>query len=225
MFLELKNVSVSFQNFQALNQVSFSVKKNSVHGIIGPNGAGKTTCFKAISGETKYGGEIFFQGKSLSNKKPHEIARLLLFRSFQVPSLFPSLSLYEHFKLVGTQNSVDEILSSYKLLDRKNQNISQMPHGVRRLSELALLQSLKPQLLILDEPSSGIGSQEFHFLLTQLKELSKITTLLIIEHDMRFIESLCDTVTVLNRGEVLAQSDYKTIAASKEVKNIYLGHD
>lgn len=225
MLLELKNISVEFNGFKALNNVSLSVKKNSVHGIVGPNGAGKTTCFKAISGNTKYTGDIIFNGESIKKDSPASIARKKLLRSFQVPSLFPSLTLSEHFHLMNTQSILHTITSEFELNEYKDKQISELPHGTRRICELALLQSLSPQLLILDEPSSGIGAQDFNFLMTKLKHLANTTTLLIIEHDMRFIESLCDTVSILNRGELLAEGTFQEISQNQTVKNIYLGNE
>lgn len=250
MILELKNISKSFGGVRAINDTNFAVKKGEIFALIGPNGAGKTTLFNIITGNYKpTKGEVFFHGRKISGVKPHKIVHLGIARTFQNIRLFSSMSVLENV-LIGFDKSVKySILEGFlhlgrfkkaeqnarnlalNLLDKlgiaafANEKATSLSYGQQRKVEIARALATKPSLLLLDEPAAGMNaseSKELTELILRLRDEFELTILL-IEHDMHFVNALCERVLVLDYGKSIFEGKISEAIKNDDVIRAYLG--
>ncbi len=239
--LEIKNVTVSFDGFKALNSLSLEIKKFQMIAIIGPNGAGKTTLQDVITGKTKIDdGKIFFKNNDLSQFTEHEIVNLGIGRKFQRPTIIENISVWDNlcialntkknflscllYKLKNKDyKKVLEIISIINLENKKNLVAKNLSHGEKQWLEIGMLLIQQSDLLLIDEPVAGMTEIETKKTSELLINISKDRTVLVVEHDMNFIESLDVEVIVLNEGSVLTRGTMKNIKKNKQVIDVYLG--
>ena len=242
--LELKNVTKDFGSTSIIRGANLGIKKGEIHSLIGPNGAGKSTLYNLISGVYKVtSGYIKFNGLNIENLPSHEIYRLGLSRSFQITNIFPNLTVYESIKLAllskknglnnmwtrfkdhKVNNDADDIMKLAGLIKSKNTVSSELSHGDQKLLDIALALCLKPKLLLLDEPTAGMGPEERWKMIDRIKELWKKTkiTILFIEHDMDIVFGIAQKIYVLQQGAILAEGQPKDIKKDQKVIKAYLG--
>ena len=239
--LEIRNVTVSFDGFKALNSLSLEIKKSQMIAIIGPNGAGKTTLQDVITGKTKIDdGKIFFKNNDLSQFTEHEIVNLGIGRKFQRPTIIENISVWDNlcialntrknflscllFKLKNKDlKKVEEIISIINLEKKKSLIAKNLSHGEKQWLEIGMLLIQQSDLLLIDEPVAGMTEIETKKTSELLINISKDRTVLVVEHDMNFIESLDVEVVVLNEGSVLTRGSMKNIKKNKQVIDVYLG--
>ena len=239
--LNLKDVSVSFEGFLALNNLNLTLSKGELRAVIGPNGAGKTTFLDVITGKVKpTKGDVFFKGKSLVGKKEHKIARIGVGRKFQSPRVFENLSVQENLEISVSQYSstikliankpseikLEEVKKLMKIVNLSSQSeikAGSLSHGQKQWLEIAMLLGQKPALMLIDEPVAGLTDEETELTADLLKSLSGENTVLVIDHDMDFIRRLESNVTVLNQGSVLCEGSMDKIQSDPRVIEVYLG--
>ena len=240
--LALENVSVSFDGFKAVNELNLYIDKGELRVIIGPNGAGKTTVLDLICGRTKLTeGSIKFKNEEITTRKEQEIVRLGIGRKFQTPSIYEDLTVFENLEIsyprgrsvVGAlfwkrtdeiTNRVREIARMIFLETQLDRLAEELSHGQKQWLEIGMLLIQDPELLMLDEPVAGMSVSERLKTAELLNEIIKNRSVIVIEHDMKFVESIAHRVTVLHQGKVLAEGDMETIQANPKVKEVYLGH-
>jgi urea transport system ATP-binding protein len=240
--LALEGVSVSFDGFKAVNELSLYIDKGELRVIIGPNGAGKTTVLDLICGRTKLTeGSIKFKDQEITGLKEQNIVKLGIGRKFQTPSIYEDLTVFENLEIsyprgrdvVGalfwkrTSEIVDrvrEIARTIFLEDHLDRLAETLSHGQKQWLEIGMLLIQDPELLMLDEPVAGMSVSERAKTAELLKEVIKNRSVIVIEHDMKFVESIAHRVTVLHQGKVLAEGDMATVQANPKVKEVYLGH-
>ncbi|MDB5413015.1 MAG: transporter ATP-binding protein [Rubritepida sp.] len=243
--LETHGLTKEFLGFLAVQNVNLSVQRGSIHGLIGPNGAGKTTCFNLL---TKFliptRGKITFDGRDITSMKPAEVARLGLVRSFQISAVFPHLSVLENVRVAlqrARGRSFDfwrsdsvlkqyderarELLEDVSLTEYSAMQAGQLPYGRKRALEIATTLALDPVMMLLDEPTAGMANEDVDHIVTLIRRVSKGRTVLLVEHNLKVVEGLCDCITVLARGEVLAEGDYASVSRNPDVQAAYLGTD
>jgi urea transport system ATP-binding protein len=240
--LALENVSVSFDGFKAVNDLNLYVDKGELRVIIGPNGAGKTTVLDLICGRTRVSeGSIKFKDQEITGLKENEIVKRGIGRKFQTPSIYEDLTVFENLELSYPHGRnvagalfwkrSDEIIERVReiagmifltdFLDRMAETLS---HGQKQWLEIGMLLIQDPELLMLDEPVAGMSVSERVKTAELLNTITKNRSVIVIEHDMKFVESIARRVTVLHQGKVLAEGDMETIQANPKVKEVYLGH-
>jgi branched-chain amino acid transport system ATP-binding protein len=243
--LETEGMTKEFRGFVAVSDVRLQVKRGTIHGLIGPNGAGKTTCFNLL---TKFlpvtRGKISYEGRDITNLKPADIARLGLVRSFQISAVFPHLTVLENVRLAlqrARGNSFDfwrpesllkrydsramELLEDVGLTEYARHNAGELSYGRKRALEIATTLALEPTMMLLDEPTAGMTHDDVDRIVALVRRVAAGRTVLLVEHNLKVVEGLCDTITVLARGSVLAQGDYATVSRNPEVQAAYLGTD
>ncbi len=239
--LDIKNVTVSFDGFKALNSLTFKIKKPQMIAIIGPNGAGKTTLQDVITGKTKIdNGEIYFKNNDLSQFSEHAIANLGIGRKFQRPTIIENISVWDNlcialntkktflscllYKLNKEDiNNVIEIMDIINLEKKKNFIAKNLSHGEKQWLEIGMLLMQRSDLLLIDEPVAGMTEAETKKTSDLLKNISKNRTILVVEHDMNFIERLGVEVIVLHEGSVLTRGSMNAIKKNQQVIDVYLG--
>jgi branched-chain amino acid transport system ATP-binding protein len=245
--LEINNVSKQFGGLTALDNVSFQVEEGEIRGLIGPNGAGKSTMFKNIAGfQTPTTGSICYQGQNIEGKKPHTIAELGVVRTFQETTLFQELSVFEN-ALVGShihgrpnlfsaifgldkqqqqesRERVFEVLEFMGLIERQDQLASELPLGSQRALALSIALVSKPRIMLMDEPFAGMNAEETRHMMALTRKVQESgITIVLVEHDMKAVMGLCDYLTVLNFGQVLAQGTPEDVRSNEKVIEAYLG--
>ena len=242
--LEARNLVKEFKGFVAVNDVSLKVRRGSIHGLIGPNGAGKTTVFNML---TKFliptRGSIFFKGEDITQEKPAKVARRGLVRSFQISSVFPHLTVLENvriglqrrlrgpsFEFWRSETTLDslnqralELLTEVGLESYKDVVAVELPYGRKRALEIATTLAMEPELLLLDEPTQGMGHEDVDKVKDLIRRVAADRTVLMVEHNMSVVSDLCQVITVLQRGTVLAEGSYAEISEKPEVLEAYMG--
>jgi len=239
--LIVENLSVDFNSFKAVDQISLAVDKGELRVIIGPNGAGKTTLMDLITGKTKpTGGKVWFNGVDITGKPSHIIAsKYGIGRKFQGPNLFDNLTVkanievaikgynkvwktltYKHTKEI--EQKIDEVLAQIALLDKKDELAASLSHGQRQWLEIGMLMVQDPELIILDEPTAGMTADETYKTGEMIMELKKDHTIVVVEHDMDFVKQVAEKVTVLHMGHVIAEGSFEEVQNNPEVIQVYL---
>jgi ABC-type branched-subunit amino acid transport system ATPase component len=228
--LRVENLSKSFDKFKAVNDVSFSLRELELTALIGPNGAGKTTLINLITKKLMPdSGRVFFMGKDITNLKPHQIVRLGNVGTFQIISMFPTLTVYENLKVCALTSGlatkeIDMIMLDLRLEKFRDVKILlRLPLGIQKLVELSMALALKPKLLLLDEPAAGLPHEDRKNLMRILKDIGKRVTLLIVEHDIEFVFELAQRIIVMDKGKIIADGKLEEIASNKLIREIYLG--
>jgi branched-chain amino acid transport system ATP-binding protein len=243
--LEAKGLTKEFKGFVAVKNVDLKVRRHSIHALIGPNGAGKTTCFNLLTHFlVPTAGRIRYNGRDITGNSPAYIARLGLVRSFQISAVFPHLSVRENVRValqrkLGTSFHFWRPESSLnRLNERALQLIEQvglssyaelpaveLPYGRKRALEIATTLALEPEMMLLDEPMAGLGHEDIGRISALIRAAAKDRTVLMVEHNMSVVADLSDTITVLARGEVLAEGPYAQVSQDPAVIEAYVGTD
>jgi branched-chain amino acid transport system ATP-binding protein len=241
--LQTEDMTKEFAGFVAVNGVNLSVTRGSIHALIGPNGAGKTTCFNLL---TKFmrpsRGRIVYNGRDITSMAPADVARLGLVRSFQISAVFPHLTVLENVRvaLQRKRGASFDFWRSKRVLDVFNERAMELinevgltsfahstavelPYGRKRALEIATTLALDPEMLLLDEPMAGMGHEDIDRVSALIKSVAADRTVLMVEHNLSVVANLSNRITVLTRGRVLAEGDYKTVSANTEVREAYLG--
>ena len=243
--LETRGLTKDFRGFTAVDSVDLRVQKGHIHALIGPNGAGKTTVFNLL---TKFlppsRGEILYQGKPITDLQPNQIARLGLVRSFQISAVFGHMSVMENVRVAlqrklgnsfhfwKSERSLDalneralQMLDEVGLLDYADTLTIELPYGRKRALELATTLALDPSVLLLDEPTQGMGGEDVEMVIALVRRAAVGRTVLMVEHNLGVVSQLCDRITVLARGAILAEGDYASVSANPLVREAYLGSE
>lgn len=241
--LEAVGLSKSFGGFLAVDNVDLKVQRGSVHALIGPNGAGKTTLFNLL---TRFleptSGRIAFNGKDITRLSAEKVACSGMVRSFQISAIFPHFSVrenvvvalqrplgvsYSFWRSIGMLSSLnrraDEILEMVDLGGVADVAAADLSYGRKRVLELATTLATEPEILLLDEPMAGLGREDIGRVSDLIRSLRRTKTILMVEHNLSVVADLSDTITVLTRGRVLAEGDYKAVSANADVIEAYMG--
>ena len=226
-----------------MNDVNLDVTRGNIHALIGPNGAGKTTCFNLL---TKFleptSGKIIFNGVDITNEKPAQIARRGVIRSFQISAVFPHLSVLENVRIalqrkLGTEfyfwrsvNSLnilntkaEALLLEVGLIDFIDEEAVNLPYGRKRALEIATTLAMDPELMLLDEPTQGMGHEDVERVTELIARVSVGRTILMVEHNMNVVSTIADRITVLQRGSILAEGSYQEVSTNPLVVEAYMG--
>ena len=243
VILETSHLSKDFKGFTAVNDVNLKVERGHIHALIGPNGAGKTTCFNLL---TKFlvptRGTITFNGRDITSARPAQIARQGIIRSFQISAVFPHLTVMQNVRIglqraMGTsyhfwrsERSLDALNDkAVSLLDQVDlrgfaDSITvDLPYGRKRALEIATTLAMEPELMLLDEPTQGMGHEDVSRVTELIKKVSAGRTILMVEHNMNVVSGICDRISVLQRGAVLAEGSYQEVSANAQVMEAYMG--
>ena len=241
--LETRNLVKEFRGFVAVNDVNLKVRRGTIHALIGPNGAGKTTCFNLLTKFlTPTAGRIFFNGVEITREAPADIARRGIIRSFQISAVFPQLTVLENVR-IGLQRSTGhsfhfwrsdkvlnrlndralDLLNEVDLEDFADETTINLPYGRKRALEIATTLAMEPELMLLDEPTQGMGHEDVSRVTELIKKVSEGRTILMVEHNMNVVSQIADTITVLSRGAVLAEGNYQEVSSNPAVMEAYMG--
>lgn len=245
--LETRHLYKDFKGYTAVCDVSLKIRKGTIHALIGPNGAGKTTCFNLI---TKFlqptKGQIFYKGKDITGMAPADIALMGMVRSFQISAVFLNLSVLENVRLAlqrklgkhfhfwrsdrllhGLHHRAFELLAAVGLREYADIKASELPYGRKRALEIVTTLALEPDMLLIDEPMSGMAREDIGRISELIRQVAVDRTVLMVEHNLSVVADLSDTITVLNNGQILAEGTYDQVSADPQVIEAYMGtgHD
>ena len=243
LVIETRGLTKEFHGFVAVSNVDLRVRRGQIHALIGPNGAGKTTFFNLL---TKFlipdRGQILYRGSDITFARPAEVARRGIVRSFQVSAVFPNLTVLEnvrvglqrafatsfHFwKHAATLGALDgrarELLEQMQLGAYADMRAAELPYGRKRALEIATTLSVQPQLLLLDEPTQGMAHEDVERVSALIRQAARERTVLMVEHNMQVVARIADTITVLQRGQVIASGSYAQVACNPQVLEAYMG--
>lgn len=241
--LETRDLTREFKGFVAVDRVNIQVRRGSIHALIGPNGAGKTTVFNLL---TKFlavtSGQIFYKGQDITQARAAEVARAGMVRSFQISAVFPHLSVLENVRIglqrkLGTSfhfwkpesslyalnDQAMALLEQVDLADFAQTQTVELPYGRKRALEIATTLALDPELMLLDEPTQGMGHEDVGRVVELIRRVAAQRTVLMVEHNMNVVANLSDTITVLARGSVLAEGPYAQVSKDPRVLEAYVG--
>ena len=226
--LQAEGIGMRFGGFQALSGVDFDVKENSVACIIGPNGAGKSTFLNIITGTlTPTAGTVRFAGQAIAGLAPHRIARLGIARKFQIPSVFPSMTVAENVEVAlwggRSPAGIDEMLEIIGLSRRRLDLAGDLAHGEKQWLEIGMAIATGPKLLLLDEPTAGMTPEETRATAELIHRLSSRCTVVAVEHDINFVRALDTDTLVLHQGQFFRRAPFVEIEADEAVRDVYLG--
>lgn len=243
--LETVGLCKEFRGFRAVDDVSLRVREGDIHALIGPNGAGKTTVFNLL---TKFlspsAGRIVFDGRDITREKPAALARQGMVRSFQISATFPHLTVLENvrvalqrrhaptysFWLPGSVLSrldarAMDLLEQVDMQDFAQTKAADLPYGRKRSVEIATTLAMEPRLMLLDEPTQGMGHEDVERVTQLIKRVSAGRTILMVEHNMKVVAGICDRISVLQRGALLAEGTYAEVSADPRVLEAYMGSE
>jgi branched-chain amino acid transport system ATP-binding protein len=243
VILETRGLTKEFLGFTAVKNVDLQVRRGTIHALIGPNGAGKTTVFNLL---TKFleptQGSIFYNGADITTERPADVARRGMVRSFQISAVFPHLTVRENVRValqrpLGTSfhfwrserslerlnGRADELLESVGLGDALEIAAAELSYGRKRALEIATTLALDPEMLLLDEPMAGMGHEDIGRITDLIRTVAQSRTVLMVEHNLSVVADLSDTITVLTRGQILAQGSYEEVSTNPEVVEAYMG--
>ena len=241
--LETRGLTREFKGFVAVNQVDLRVRRGTIHALIGPNGAGKTTCFNLL---TKFlepsAGAILYNGEDITRAKPAHIARRGIIRSFQISAVFPHLTVLENVRVAlqrrlgnsfffwRSERTLDalnaralELLEAVDLAPFAATVTVELPYGRKRALEIATTLAMDPELMLLDEPTAGMAHEDVDRVTRLIQRVAKGRTVLMVEHNMSVVSGISDTITVLQRGSILAEGPYAVVSQNAQVMEAYMG--
>lgn len=243
--LSARGLGKDFAGFSAVNNVDLDVHHARIHALIGPNGAGKTTVFNLL---TKFlqptRGQITLLGQDITKTRPDKVARMGLVRSFQISAVFPHLTVRENVKValqrpngLATQfwrplssldrldARADQLIGQLGLAQYRDHRAADLSYGRKRVLEIATTLALEPQVLLLDEPMAGMGQEDVRMVAEIIRSVATERAVLMVEHNLNVVADICDHVTVLQRGEIIARGDYATVSADPRVRTAYMGSE
>lgn len=243
--LSTRSLTKRFGAFTVIDDLDLVVREGTFHALIGPNGAGKTTCFNLLSkflAPTE--GSIHYRGQDITTCPPADIARLGVVRSFQISAVFPNLTVAENILIALQQPTnlpyrfwrstkattallgrAQELASSVNLADWFDRPAGELSYGRKRALEIATTLALEPDVFLLDEPMAGMGAEDIAMVSDLIRDVAKGKTVVMIEHNLNVVKDLCETITVLQRGSILAEGDYLSVSQNQDVLTAYLGAD
>ena len=241
--LATKSLTKEFKGFVAVKDVTLNIRRGTIHALIGPNGAGKTTCFNLLTHFlTPSRGQIFYNGREITGSRPAAIARMGLVRSFQISAVFPNLTVLENVRialqrarghsfdfwrsgrtLTALHDRALELIDAVGLGEFVNDAAGELAYGRKRALEIATTLALEPEMMLLDEPTAGMAHDDVERITALIKKVAVNRTVLMVEHNLSVVSTLSDHITVLARGEILAEGTYATVSKHPDVVQAYLG--
>ena len=245
IILETRDLQKDFKGFVAVNRVSLQVQRGHIHAIIGPNGAGKTTFFNLL---TKFlapsAGRILFNGQDITTDQPAQVARRGIIRSFQISAIFPHLSVLENVRVALQRRSaqslqfwrsekslhplherVMELLTQVGIESYAHHLSAELPYGLKRALEIATTLAMEPELMLLDEPTQGMGLEDVQRVSELIKKVSADKTIIMVEHNMKVVASIADRISVMQRGQVIAEGPYAEVSTNPQVLEASMGQE
>lgn len=243
VILRTERLSKQFMGFYAVRNVSLSIRRHSIHALIGPNGAGKTTCFNLLTVSTpSTEGRIHYNGREITRRDPASVAASGMVRSFQISAVFGQMSVLDNVRVALQRKaggsfafwrsirSLDrhtprarELLASVNLERYAHEQAANLSYGRKRALELATTLALDPEMILLDEPMAGLGHEDIGPITRLIARVAQQRTVLMVEHNMKVVAELCDRITVLQSGEILAEGSYDEISCNPRVREAYVG--
>lgn len=241
--IETRNLTKEFLGFVAVNDVNLKVKRHTIHAIIGPNGAGKSTCFNLITKFlTPTKGQILFNGNDITGHSSSQIAREGVVRSFQISAVFPHMTVLENVRIglqrrLGTtfhfwksdktldilNDRVLDALEQVGLAEFADEQAVNLPYGRKRALEIATTVAMNPEVMLLDEPTQGMGHEDVERVTELIRKVAVGRTVIMVEHNMKVVSNIADTISVLQRGELIAEGNYETVSNNPQVMEAYMG--